>query len=325
MVTTLVAGGAGFIGSNLCERLLADGHSVISLDNLVTGRHDNIAHLLAHPNFQFREADLVQANPGAGRHVDHVMHLASPASPPAYLKTPIDTLRVNAEGTLRLLDLAADTGARFLYASTSEIYGDPLEHPQREESFGKLSSTGERSVYHEGKRFGEALTMAYHRDGKADVRIVRIFNTYGPRSDPDDGRIVPNFICRALKNEPLPVYGDGSQTRSLCYVDDLVEGLIRAMESPQAQGEVINLGNPDEHTVLEYAEIIRRLTGAQSPIEFVPPITEEEPRRRRPDITKAQELLGWQPAVGFEEGLGRTIDYFRGVLASAKVETPSRV
>jgi nucleoside-diphosphate-sugar epimerase len=325
VVATLVAGGAGFIGSNLCERLVSEGHSVICLDNLVTGRRENIAHLLDGPKFEFHEADLVHSDLAAARHVDNIMHLASPASPSAYLQTPIETLRVNSEGTLRLLDLAAESGARFLYASTSEIYGDPLEHPQREESFGKLSSTGERGVYHEGKRFGEALTMAYHREGKADARIVRIFNTYGPRSDPEDGRIVPNFVWRALKNEPLPVYGDGSQTRSLCYVDDLVEGLVRALESPRARGEVINLGNPDEHTVLDYAEIVRRLTGSDSRIEFVPLPSPEEPKRRRPDITKARELLGWEPVVGLDDGLGRTIDYFRSVLEGSKVKAPSGV
>jgi nucleoside-diphosphate-sugar epimerase len=255
-------------------------------------------------------ADLLDALPEIGT-VDRIYHLASPASPPGYKRLPIETIRVNTEGTLRLLELAQRHGARFLFASTSEAYGDPLEHPQREDYRGNVSSVGPRSMYDESKRCGEALTVAFKQTYAVDARIVRIFNTYGPRSDPSDGRLVPNFICQALAGEPLTVYGTGEQTRSLCYVDDLVRGLIAVMESEAARGEVINLGNPDEHTVMEYAEIVRQLTGSNSHIVHREPAVGDDPQRRRPDIHKASTLLGWSPIVALEEGLSTTVDYFR--------------
>lgn len=310
MMADLVAGGAGFIGSHLCERLLGLGRRVICVDCLITGRLVNIQHLLSDPRFVFLEHDI--ATEGRfPRHTDRVFHLASPASPAAYLRYPVDTLRANSEGTHQLLRVAAGHGARFLYASSSEVYGDPEVHPQGETSPTKTDPVGPRSMYQEAKRFGEALTAAYSNSGGVDARIVRIFNTYGPRSDPDDARIVPSFVTQALSGRSLTVHGDGSQTRSLCFVSDLVEGLLRAMETPGTRGEVVNLGNPDEHTVLEYADVIRELTESDSPVRFVPHPAGDEPRRRRPDISKAKRLLGWQPEVPLREGLLRTIEYFR--------------
>jgi nucleoside-diphosphate-sugar epimerase len=251
---------------------------------------------------------------------DVVFHLASPASPPGYQQFPIETMRVNSEGTRHLLDAASAWGASFLYASTSEAYGDPLEHPQREEYRGNVSTTGPRSMYDEAKRYGEALTMAYLRARGVDARIVRIFNTYGPRSDPEDGRLVPNFVTQALRGEPLTVYDTGEQTRSLCYVSDLVEGLTRAMYSDRARGQVINLGNPEEHTILEYAQIIARLSGAAGTVRFTTQAVGDDPKRRRPDITKARELLGWEPVVPLEEGLAATIAWFRNEPGLARQE-----
>ncbi len=306
----LVAGGAGFIGSHLCDRLLADGHDVVCLDNLSTGRQSNSAEALGHPRFSFVRADLVDGVPATVAEVHQVYHLASPASPPGYQKYPIETLRVNSEGTRHLLELAARSSASFLYASTSEAYGDPLEHPQRESYRGNVSSTGPRSMYDEAKRYGEALTMAYCRTRGVSARIVRIFNTYGPRSDPGDGRLVPNFIAQALRGEPLTVYGHGQQTRSLCYVSDLVEGLVRAMASSATVGEVTNLGNPEERTVLEYAAIISRLAGGTGGLVFCDPAVGDDPQRRQPDITLARERLGWMPTVDLEAGLRRTIADF---------------
>lgn len=306
----LVAGGAGFIGSNLCARLLGAGHEVWCIDNFITGRAANIAGLADSARFFFAEADLIPGVPPMPA-LDAIYHLASPASPPGYQRFPIETMRVNSEGTRHLLDRATDDGARFLYASTSEAYGDPLEHPQVESYRGNVSSTGPRSMYDESKRYGEALTMAYHRTRGTDARIVRIFNTYGPHSDPDDGRLVPNFISQALRGEPLTVYADGRQTRSLCYVSDLVEGLARALECDAARGEVINLGNPEEHTVLEFADIIRELTGSRSELVFSPPAVGDDPQRRRPDIMRARHLLGWEPKVALRDGLARTTRYFR--------------
>lgn len=320
-MSDLVAGGAGFIGSHLCERLLHEGREVICIDNLVTGRRTNIQALFDWPGFHFVEQDIIEDFAAHLEHrtdlprVERVFHLASPASPPGYQRHPIETLRVNSEGTRRLLELAAGRRARFLYASTSEAYGDPREHPQRETYRGNVSSTGPRSMYDEAKRYGEALTMAYYRAREVDARIVRIFNTYGPRSDPNDGRLVPNFVTQALRREPLTVYGDGSQTRSLCYVSDLVEGLLRAMASGAASGEVTNLGNPEEHTILEYAEMISALAGSAAGIRFTEPAVGDDPQRRRPDITKARSTLGWEPRVSLEEGLGLTIAYFRTELA----------
>jgi UDP-glucuronate decarboxylase len=310
MMTDLVAGGAGFIGSHLCERLLDTDREVICLDNLVTGRTANIETLIGHPRFTFLHHDVTEPPPLLPS-VTRIFHLASPASPPGYTRFPIETMRVNSEGTRHLLDVAARTAARFLYASTSEVYGDPLEHPQRETYLGNVSSIGPRSMYDEGKRFGEAMTMAYRRSHSVDVRIARIFNTYGPRSDPDDGRLVPNFVVQALTCRPITVYGDGKQTRSLCFVSDLVDGLVRLMDCDNASGEVVNLGNPAEHTVLHYAETIRKLTGSSSEVVFTSHAVGDDPQRRRPDIGKARDLLAWEPSIGLETGLSQTIDYFR--------------
>jgi len=302
----LVAGGAGFIGSHLCERLLNDGHEVFAVDNFITGREENVATIEANPRFHLIVADIIESLP-AMPHVDQIYNLASPASPPGYQVHPVETLRVNSEGSRRLLELAQHDGARYLYASTSEAYGDPLEHPQRESYRGNVSSTGPRSMYDEAKRYGEALTMAYFRTRNVDARIVRIFNTYGPRSDPNDGRLVPNFVTQSLRGEPLTVYGDGSQTRSLCYVSDLVEGLVRTMDATSTRGEVTNLGNPDEHTILEFATLINELAGGRSSIIYTAQAVGDDPARRRPDITLARERLAWQPRVELRDGLQRTI------------------
>jgi nucleoside-diphosphate-sugar epimerase len=318
----LVAGGAGFIGSHLCERLLRDGHAVIAIDSFVTGRRKNIAHLLSDPSFALVEADIVEELPSLPP-VSRVFHLASPASPPGYQRHPVETLRVNSEGSLRLLEVAARDGARFLYASTSEIYGDPLEHPQREDYRGNVSTTGPRSMYDEAKRYGEALATSFGRHRDVDARIVRIFNTYGPHSDPHDGRLIPNFITQALRGEPITVYARGEQTRSLCYVSDLVDGLVRMMECDAAGGTVVNLGNPEEHTILEYAEVIRDLTGSSSEFVFTEPAVGDDPQRRRPDIGRARELLGWSPVVSLREGLMHTIDYFRAELSDGAEPLPA--
>lgn len=304
---TLVAGGSGFVGSHLCERLVRDGAEVYCVDNLATGRIGNIASLIGHPGFVFVPHDIVDPLPALPT-FDRIYHLASPASPPAYQRRPIETLRVNAEGTHRLLDLAAQDGARFLFASTSEVYGDPLEHPQRESYRGNVSPIGPRSMYDEAKRYGEALTVAFAGSRGVDARIVRIFNTYGPRMDPDDGRVVSNFVAQALRNQPLTVYGDGTQTRSFQYVDDLVEGTIRLMESG-FRGP-LNIGNPSEYTVLELARLVQDLTGTDSRITFLP-LPADDPRQRRPDISLARAELGWQPTVPVATGLARTIAHFR--------------
>lgn len=314
----LIAGGAGFVGSHLCDRLIAEGWRVYCVDNLSSGRIQNISHLMGDPKFRFVRHDVT--NPLTGLAPCHwVFNLASPASPPGYKQRPLETLRVNSEGTRNLLELAELWGARFLYASTSEAYGDPLEHPQAETYRGNVSSTGPRSMYDEAKRFGEALTMAYHRSKGVDARIVRIFNTYGPRSDPADGRLIPNFVTQALLGEPLTVYGDGSQTRSLCFVSDLVDGLISAIGSDVAGGTVINLGNPEEHSVLEFAEIVKELCASDSDLVFGDPAVGDDPQRRRPDIGRARDLLGWAPTVGLTAGLLATIGYFRGEIK----ESPS--
>jgi nucleoside-diphosphate-sugar epimerase len=308
----LVAGGAGFIGSHLCERLLARGDDVLCVDNLLTGRRSNVAHLLDRPGFTFVQADVVEP---LDLDADAVFHLASPASPVAYQAHPEATALVNAVGSQRLLALARRRKARYLFASTSEIYGDPLEHPQRESYWGNVNTLGPRACYDEGKRFGEALTTVYWSAYGLDARIVRIFNTYGPRSDPFDGRLVPNFVTQALRGAPLTVYGEGSQTRSLCYVDDLVRGIEAAMFSDGAARRAINLGNPEEHTVLEYAHLIRELIGQQVEIVFRP-LPQDDPTRRRPDITRARELLGWEPRVALREGLEQTVAWFRAALAA---------
>ncbi len=303
----LVTGAAGFLGSHLCDRLLAMGHAVIGMDNLVTGSLANLAHLDGNPAFCFVRHDVSTfvAVDGA---LDGVFHFASPASPIDYLQLPIQTLKVGSLGTHNALGLAKAKGARFLLASTSEVYGDPHVHPQPESYWGHVNPIGPRGVYDEAKRFAEALTMAYHRAHGVETRIMRIFNTYGPRMRPRDGRVVSNFIVQALRGEPLTVYGDGSQTRSFCYVDDLIEGIVRLFENGGA--EPVNIGNPAEFTVRELAEIVRRLTGARSSVVFEP-LPTDDPKQRRPDIGRARSLLGWEPQIALEEGLRRTITYFR--------------
>jgi nucleoside-diphosphate-sugar epimerase len=303
----LVAGGAGFIGSHLCERLLDRGDAVICVDNLLTGNEDNVAHLAGRSDFTFLRHDVTHP---LDVEADAVFHLASPASPVAYQAFPEQTALVNALGSQQLLSLARRLGACYLFASTSEIYGDPLEHPQRETYWGNVNTLGPRACYDEGKRFGEALTSVYWSAYGLDARIVRIFNTYGPRSDPNDGRLVPNFVTQALRGQPLTVYGDGLQTRSLCYVDDLARGIELTMFAPNTTRAVINLGNPDEHTVLEYAQIIRDLIGSGAEIVYRP-LPTDDPTRRRPDISRARELLGWEPRVPLREGLERTVAWFR--------------
>jgi dTDP-glucose 4,6-dehydratase len=304
---SVVTGGAGFLGSHLSDRLLAEGHRVIAIDNLVTGNTDNIAHLAGNPKFQFIHHDVTQFIylPGA---VNNVFHFASPASPIDYLQLPIQTLKVGSLGTHNALGLAKAKGSRFLLASTSECYGDPLEHPQSESYWGNVNPIGPRGVYDEAKRFAEAITMAYHRVHKLDTKIVRIFNTYGPRMRLRDGRVVPAFIGQALKDAPLTVFGDGAQTRSFCYVNDLIEGIFRLSQS-DSQGPV-NIGNPAEFTILQFAELILRLTGSKSRIVHEP-LPEDDPKQRRPDITLAGKILGWEPKVDLETGLRKTIDYFR--------------
>ena len=320
-MTALIAGGAGFVGSHLCERLLGEGESVVCVDNLMTGRMKNIRGFRDHPNFAFIQHDIVEMTPELPQ-IDRIYHLASPASPPAYQRFPIDTLRVNSEGTLRLLNLAKTNRARFLYASTSEIYGDPLQHPQREDYRGNVNPVGPRSMYDEAKRYGEALTVAFCSTHQVETRIVRIFNTYGPRMDPDDGRVVSNFIVQALQDKPITIYGDGSQTRSFQFVDDLVEGMIRLMESDQL--EPVNIGNPSEYTVLELASIVKDLTGSRSPIEFLP-LPQDDPKQRRPDISLAWKSLKWEPIVPVLDGLQRTIAHFHAELIEAGIIDQSQL
>ena len=308
----LVTGGAGFIGSHLCDALLERGIDVIAADNFLTGSRENVAHLLEHPGFALLDADV--SHP-LDLEPDVIFHLASPASPSpysqrSYLAHPVATALVNSVGTYHLLELARRRNARFLLASTSEVYGDPLVHPQAETYWGNVNPIGPRACYDESKRFAEALTMTYVRHHGVDARIVRIFNTYGPRMDPDDGRVVPNFIMQALRGEPMTIYGDGTQTRSLGYVADLVEGLLLAMFTDGIAGEVFNLGNPDERTIREYAELIRELCGSSSPLAFYP-LPPDDPARRCPDISRARERLGWEPRTDVREGLARTVDWFR--------------
>ncbi|RME50954.1 MAG: SDR family oxidoreductase [Caldilineae bacterium] len=307
----LITGGAGFLGSHLCDRFLAEGHTVIAMDNLITGNTANIEHLAGHPNFLFIKHDVTNYIYIEGP-LDAVLHFASPASPIDYLELPIQTLKVGALGTHKALGLAKAKGARFLLASTSEAYGDPLVHPQREDYWGNVNPIGPRGVYDEAKRFAEAMTMAYHRYHGVETRIVRIFNTYGPRMRLGDGRVVPNFIAQALTGQPLTVYGDGSQTRSFCYVSDLIEGIYRLLHSDEV--EPVNLGNPHEMTILEFARKIVEISGSSSEITFVQPEderTQDDPKRRRPDISKAKRILGWEPKVSLEEGLKKTIAYFK--------------
>lgn len=308
MARILVTGGAGFIGSHLCERLLAEGNEVICVDNFLTGSPDNIAPLFANARFTVIPQDVTNFIYVKGK-LDAILHFASPASPIDYLELPIQTLKVGSLGTHKALGLAKEKGARFLLASTSETYGDPLVHPQTEDYWGNVNPIGPRGVYDEAKRFAEAITMAYHRTHGVETRIVRIFNTFGPRMRREDGRVVPNFIAQALRNEDLTVYGDGGQTRSFCYVSDLVEGILRLLRSDYALP--VNIGNPREMTVLEFAKLIIRLTGSRSGIVYKP-LPEDDPKVRQPDITRARTLLGgWEPVVPVEEGLRRTIDFFR--------------
>lgn len=307
MPRTVVTGGAGFIGSHLCERLLAEGHEVICVDNLITGRFENVAHLRGK-NFQLIKHDVTRRIEIEGP-VDYVLHLASPASPVDFLNMPIQTLKAGSLGTHNALGLAKAKGARFLLASTSEVYGDPEVHPQPESYFGRVNPIGYRSVYDEAKRFAEAITMAYHRFHRLDTGIARIFNTYGPRMRLDDGRVVPNFVGQALRGVPLTIYGDGQQTRSFCYVDDMVEGLWLLLNSDI--DTPVNLGTTHEYTIEEFARLIIRLVGTESDVIYKPLPTEDDPRSRRPDTTKAETLLGWSPRVSIEEGLRRTIEWFR--------------
>jgi dTDP-glucose 4,6-dehydratase len=307
----LITGGAGFLGSHLCDRFLADGHEVIAMDNLITGSTANIEHLAGHQRFLFIKHDVTNYIYIEGP-LDAVLHFASPASPIDYLEHPIPTLKVGALGTHKALGLAKAKDARFLLASTSEVYGDPLVHPQTEDYWGNVNPIGPRGVYDEAKRFAEAMTMAYHRYHQVDTRIVRIFNTYGPRMRLQDGRVVPNFIAQALHGEPLTVYGDGSRTRSFCYVSDLVEGIYRLLLSNEV--EPVNIGNPVEMSILDFAKKIIELTGSKSEIQFIDPTDlriKDDPKVRQPDITKARRLLKWEPQVLLDVGLKNTIEYFR--------------
>ncbi|WP_337868361.1 UDP-glucuronic acid decarboxylase family protein [Meiothermus sp.] len=309
----LITGAAGFLGSHLCERLLLEGHEVIGVDDFSSGQPRNIALLSQHSRFHFIKADASKPLSVEGS-LDWVMHFASPASPPRYLKLPLETLLVNGEGTRHLLDLAVEKGARFFLASTSEIYGDPLVHPQPETYWGNVNSIGPRSIYDESKRYAETLTTAYQQAKGVSTRIIRIFNTYGPRMDAEDGRVVTNFIVQALRGEPLTIYGTGSQTRSFQYVDDLIEGIRRLMDVEYHQP--VNLGNPEEYTMLQLAKLIQELVGSKTPFTYQP-LPQDDPRQRRPDIRRAKELLGWEPKVPVREGLARTIAYFRGLLDEA--------
>jgi dTDP-glucose 4,6-dehydratase len=307
----LITGAAGFVGSHLCDRFIAEGHEVIGMDNLITGSMRNLAHLLDHPRFTFIHHDVTQHIHIDGS-IDAVLHFASPASPADYLRLPIQTLKVGALGTHNTLGLARAKGARYLLASTSEIYGDPLVHPQPETYVGNVDAIGPRGVYDEAKRFAEAMTMAYHRTHGLDTRIVRIFNTYGPRMRLNDGRVVPNFIAQALRGEPLTVYGDGRQTRSFQYVDDLIEGVYRLLHSNYT--EPVNIGTPFEKSILEFAEIVNELTGNSAGIIFKDERIQGDPQTRRPDTTRARTLLNWEPQVDLYDGLRRTIAYFREVM-----------
>ncbi len=311
----LVTGAAGFLGSHLCDRLLSEGHTIVGVDDLSTGAPENVAHLAGNPRFQFEERDICASfDPGS---VDYVFNMASPASPPEYLRLGIETLRVGSVGVENTLEIAARYGAGYLHASTSECYGDPLEHPQAESYWGNVNPVGPRSVYDEAKRFGEAMVMAYHRSRGVNTHLARIFNTYGPRLHPGDGRVISNFMMQALRGEPLTIYGDGNQTRSFCYVDDLIEGIVLLARSEEHLP--VNLGNPEEYTILECAQAVLEATGSKSELKFVS-LPEDDPMRRRPDITKARTLLGWEPRVGLKEGLKKSLEFFRskvGVGAAA--------
>jgi dTDP-glucose 4,6-dehydratase len=304
-----LSGVAGFIGSHLAERLLDEGHHVLGVDNFLSGHPRNLRTLLPQSRFQFLEQNVSEPF-DCGDSFDAVLHLASPASPRDYLQAPIDTLLVGSVGTRNMLELARRSNARFLLSSTSECYGDPVVHPQTETYWGNVNPVGPRSCYDESKRFAEAITMAYHRTHGVETRIARIFNTYGPRMKLNDGRVVPAFLDQALRHKPITIFGDGSQTRSFCYVSDLVDGLLRLLHSDEIYP--VNLGNPQEMTMLEFAQYIQRLTGSPSPLEFHP-LPEDDPKRRRPDISKARQILGWEPKVSLEDGLRETIAYFQAL------------
>jgi len=308
----LVTGGAGFLGSHLCDRLLAEGHDVVAMDNLITGSTDNIAHLLGNRHFQFVHHDVTNYIYLKGS-LDAILHFASPASPIDYLELPIQTLKVGSLGTHNALGLALSKKARLLLASTSEVYGDPMIHPQQENYWGNVNPIGPRGVYDEAKRFAEAMTMAYHRSHGVDTRIVRIFNTYGPRMRLRDGRVVPNFVSQALRSEPLTVYGEGKQTRSFCYVSDLIDGIYRLLMSDET--EPVNIGNPAELTIYDFAEVINELTGNPAGIRFEP-LPVDDPKQRQPDISKAQRVLGWAPQVDLRTGMMQTVEWFRGQLGA---------
>jgi len=307
----LVTGGAGFLGSYLCEALLAEGHSVVAVDNLLTGRETNLAHLVRESRFELRRLDIIQ--PFDAGAVDYVFHFASPASPVDYMIHGVETLEVGSLGTFHSLNVARRYGAKFFLASTSECYGDPLEHPQKETYWGNVNPVGLRSVYDEAKRFAEAATMAYHRYYQMDTRIVRIFNTYGPRMQLNDGRVIPNFMKQALGGQDLTVYGDGSQTRSFCYVTDEIEGILRLARSQEHSP--VNIGNPNEFTILECARCVLAVTGSNSKLRFEP-LPQDDPKQRRPDISRARALLGWEPLTGLEAGLRLSLDYFRQAVAA---------
>ncbi len=310
----LITGAAGFLGSHLCDRFLAEGHTVIGMDNLITGSTRNIDHLAGNKDFLFIEHDVTNYIYIEGE-LDAVLHFASPASPNDYLKLPIQTLKVGALGTHKALGLAKFKRARFLLASTSEVYGDPLIHPQTEDYWGNVNPIGPRGVYDEAKRFAEAMVMAYHRYHQVDTRIVRIFNTYGPRMQKEDGRVVPNFVAQALRGDPITVYGDGSRTRSFCFVSDLVDGIYRLLNSEEV--EPVNIGNPSEMTILQFAEKVVELTDSTSQITFVEPTDmriKDDPKTRQPNIGKAREVLKWEPKVSLDEGLMKTIAYFRPLI-----------
>jgi dTDP-glucose 4,6-dehydratase len=306
----LVTGAAGFLGSHLTDRLLAAGHSVLGVDNLSTGDLDNLAHLANEAHFRFEQRDICQTfDPGP---VDYVFNLASPASPPEYLRMGIETLRVGAVGTGNALEIALRHGAGFLHASTSECYGDPLVHPQQEDYWGNVNPVGPRSVYDEAKRYAEALVMAYHRTHGLNTHLVRIFNTYGPRLHPGDGRVISNFMMQALRGEALTVYGEGHQTRSFCYVDDLIEGMVRLSRSEEHLP--VNIGNPSEFTILECAQAVLKATGSKSALRFAP-LPQDDPARRQPDITRARTLLGWEPQIALADGLNKSLPYFQSTLS----------
>ena len=314
----LVTGGAGFLGSHLCERLLSEGYRVLCMDNQITGSYETIAHLVeSEPDFEYVDHD-VSTHIDVPGELDEIYHFASPASPKDFARFPIPILKVGAMGTYNSLGLARLKGARFMLASTSEVYGDPLVHPQPEEYRGNVNQVGIRGVYDEAKRYAEAMTMAYHRYHRLDTRIVRIFNTYGPRMRVDDGRMVPNFISQATLGAPLTIYGDGTQGRSIQYVDDLIEGVFRLMKSPESRP--VNVGNPVENTVLEIAQMIIDISGSQSEMVFEP-LPEDDPKRRRPQITRAKEVLGWEPRVGTREGLQKTLSYFAQIAEHQQVST----